>query len=74
MNPFELILFIAALVVIAGIAKSRRKRDASAHVPGDSEGLREEIRLLKERVVVLERIATDRAISLDTEIEKLRDR
>ena len=45
----------------------RRRRD---------EDLQAEIRALKERIQVLERIATDtnRAASLDEEIERLRDR
>ncbi len=40
----------------------------------DAERMREEIRTLKERIAVLERIATDTnsAVSLDREIEKLR--
>lgn len=42
----------------------------------DSDRLREEVTYLKERVAVLEKIATDDrgARDLDNEIEKLRDR
>jgi hypothetical protein len=36
--------------------------------------MREEMKVLKERVAVLERIATDRNHSLEHEIERLRDR
>jgi hypothetical protein len=36
--------------------------------------MREEMKVLKERVAVLERIATDRNLSLEQEIERLRDR
>jgi hypothetical protein len=41
---------------------------------GESQRLREEVRSLKERIAVLERIATDRSGSLEREIEQLRDR
>ncbi len=42
----------------------------------DSERMREEMKYLKDRVAVLEKIATDNrgAIELESEIEKLRDR
>ena len=42
----------------------------------ETKALQAEIRALKERIQVLERIATDtnRAASLDEEIERLRDR
>ncbi|VAV93625.1 hypothetical protein MNBD_ALPHA04-1676 [hydrothermal vent metagenome] len=45
------------------------------HEP-DSDRLREEVKYLKERVAVLEKIATDDrgARDLENEIEKLRDR
>jgi hypothetical protein len=40
----------------------------------DADRLREEVRMLKDRLAVLERIATDnnRAIDLDREIDRLR--
>jgi hypothetical protein len=42
----------------------------------ENDRLREELRALKERVAVLERIATenDRGLTLDREIEALRNR
>ena len=45
-------------------------------VPDDAENqrLREEVRALKDRIAVLERIATDSSTHLDREIEALRDR
>lgn len=36
--------------------------------------LHEEVRVLKDRIAVLERIATDSSTALDREIEALRDR
>jgi hypothetical protein len=40
----------------------------------DAERMREEIRTLKDRIAVLERLATDNssAVALDREIERLR--
>ena len=49
------------------------KRAADAE-DGEAARLRREVRDLKERIAVLERIATDRSHTLDQEIERLRDR
>ena len=40
----------------------------------ENRRLREEVRALKDRIAVLERIATDSSTHLDREIEALRDR
>jgi len=40
----------------------------------ENQRLREEVRALKDRIAVLERIATDSSTNLDREIEALRDR
>jgi hypothetical protein len=63
-----------------GLADPRRERSRSRTAPDSSETsaenerMRDEIKTLKERIVVLERITTDNnaAVSLDREIEKLR--
>lgn len=80
MNPFEMVVIIVAIVSIAGIVKAKYGRggvaedgEAPASDP-DARRLREEVRTLKERIAVLERIATDRTSSLDHEIERLRDK
>lgn len=85
MNPFEMVVLIVAITAIAsiyrakhGLSKGRRGRHnvpMVAHDP-DADRLREEVRTLKERVAVLERIATDqnRSVDLDREIEALRGR
>jgi hypothetical protein len=55
----------------------RQQRFADqGHGQDDAENrrLREEVRALKDRIAVLERIATDSASHLDREIEALRDR
>lgn len=89
MNPFEMVIGIVLIVTIGSIIRAkygvhhgfrgRRGHDGPEFVPHDdaeTKALKAEIRALKERIQVLERIATDsnRAASLDEEIEKLRDR
>ncbi|MEW4466898.1 hypothetical protein AB1K62_03595 [Parasphingorhabdus sp. JC815] len=86
MNPFEMVV---AIIVVITIGKVLNTRFQARHaLPSDEEGngtysqdpdasrLREEIKYLKERVAVLEKIATDDrgARELENEIEKLRDR
>ena len=48
--------------------------DAEAIESAEASRLRDEVKALKERIQVLERIATDRDNSLAREIEQLRDR
>jgi hypothetical protein len=84
MNPFEMVVIIVGIVgacsVIATALKARygirEDEDGNQIVVSDAETtrLRDEVRTLKERVAVLERIATDRSNSLEREIEQLRDR
>ena len=76
MNPFEMVVLIVAIVMIARIFMTRRAAQAP-HIRDDdleSVRLREEVRGLKERVAVLERLATDdnRSIELGREIDRLR--
>lgn len=87
MNPFEMVIGIVLIVTIGRVLsarygvphRSRRERReglmSQQHLPDpDAERMREEIKTLKERIAVLERLATDNnsAIALDREIEKLR--
>lgn len=81
MNPFEMVVIIVAITMIAGVLKAKysgHRRsgadDAEIDVSPDAARLRDEVRTLKERIAVLERIATDRTSSLDHEIDRLRDR
>ena len=86
MGPFEMVLGIVLIVTIGGIIRSkhglRRDNKGNEYFVGNAEDKAEtkallaEIRTLKERIQVLERIATDgnRAATLDQEIERLRDR
>lgn len=73
MGPFEMVVAIVAIVMIASIIKSRVR--ARAEVPADSretELLHAEVARLKDRVQVLERLATDKSRRLADEIDELR--
>ncbi len=81
MNPFEMVVLIVAIVMIASVLRARYgytrhgRRDVGP--PEDSAEnvrLREEVKELKERLKVLERIAVDKENSLSREIDELRDR
>ena len=75
MNPYEFILGIILIVMVAGIFKARFKFNSQRPVDdAQAQQMREEIRTLKERIQVLERIATDKESMLEREIEQLRDR
>ena len=86
MNPFEMVIGIVLIVTIGSIVRAKYgvRRDRRGHEyfvgnagnEAETKALQAEIRALKDRIQVLERIATDsnRAASLDEEIERLRDR
>ncbi|MBN8814599.1 MAG: hypothetical protein J0J06_04030 [Sphingomonas sp.] len=85
MNPFEMVIAIVAIVTIGGIIRARmgvgrdnQGNEFSLHndaTAAENRQLREDIRVLKDRVAVLERVITDTNTSsnLDREIEKLRN-
>jgi hypothetical protein len=84
MDPFQMVVAIVLITAIASVLRARYgvvNRNKGEHFVGrpgeesaDSAAMREEIRLLKERIAVLERLATDSnsAVALDREIERLR--
>ena len=77
MNWAEMVVAIVALGTIGGVLKARydaHRPSGKSEADGSTE--REEIRALKERIQVLERVITDNHGSrrLDDEIERLRDR
>lgn len=82
MNPFEMVVLIVAIAAVASIYRARhgisRRGDAAdvATRDPDTDRMREELKALKDRVAVLERITTDthRSANLDREIEALRSR
>ncbi|WP_343518446.1 hypothetical protein [Sphingomonas sp.] len=88
MGPFEMVVGIVLIVTVGSIIRAkmgggvRRDRHGSgyrAHNDGadaaEARRLQEEVRTLKERIAVLERVITDNhsVSNLDREIEKLRD-
>lgn len=82
MNPFEMVVAIIAIVGIVQIVKAKMgvvRRDRGedfAHRGPDPEAerLRAEVKGLKDRVAVLERLATDSSTALEREFDKLRER
>lgn len=73
MNPFEMVVLIVAIVAFASIVRSRsRSRAVEAPEAGETEMLHAEIARLKDRVEVLERLATDKSRRLADEIDNLR--
>lgn len=72
-----MVVLIVAIVMIATVVKARMqgsRTDGEASDTAEARRLREEVKELKERLHVLERIATERENSLAREIEELRDR
>lgn len=80
MNPFEMVAVIVVAVMIASVMRaryqSRRGSDDELAPQQQAETLRlrEEVKELKERLKVLERITVEKENSLAKEIESLRDR
>lgn len=77
MGPFEMVVGIVLIVTIGKVLHARFGTKGQALTfAEDLEGarLRDEVKALKERVAVLERIATDKDHFLEQEFERLRDR
>lgn len=85
MNPFEMVIGIVLIVTIGSIIRAklgvRKDKWGNEHHVSDGANaaearrLQEEVRTLKDRIVVLERVITDNhsTSDLDREIAKLRD-
>ena len=83
MNPFEMVAIIVVAVMIASVLRAKyghsRRRDrgddrVSAQEQAETLRLREEVKALKDRIHVLERIAVEKEDTLSRQIEELRDR
>ncbi len=90
MNPAEMVVAIVMIVVIGSVLKARYGVHKDKHgnevyrggtepdagAAAENARLRDEVRALKERVQVLERVITDTdgSLRLDREIESLRDK
>ena len=89
MNPFEMVVLIVGISAVAsvlrakyGVVRRGRGRDREEVYVGrqedsvEAERLRGEVRQLKDRIQVLERIVTDgdtnRSVALEREIDALR--
>ena len=71
MGPFEMVVIIVVVAILAGVAsdwlKTRRKQLDN----GASKAVKEELRELRERVEALEAIVTDRRAELRREFDRL---
>ena len=77
MNPFEMVAVIVVAVMIAGVLRakySHSRPDVDPQERLESDRLRDEVKQLKERLHVLERIATEKENTLARQIDELRDR
>ena len=83
MNGQEFVLLLVAMVFIFSIVRHRMgipvrsMREMRGDPPADTAEtlrLRDEVKELKERIKVLERITVEKENSLAKEIESLRDR
>jgi len=88
MNPFEMVIGIVIVVTIGSIVRSllgiRRDHKGGEYHARDRAGddrvleeirrLRDEVKSLKERQAVIERITVEKENSLEREIERLRDK
>jgi hypothetical protein len=75
-NPFTMVVFIVGIVMLSVVLLVRLRLDARRARSGDSgqmQALGEEVARLRQRVAVLERIATDKSHLLEQEFERLRD-
>jgi hypothetical protein len=86
-NPFSMVVAIIAIITIGkvlrakfraqhGIVEDDRGAPQRLMQDPDSDRMRDEIKVLKDRIQVLERIATDNnsANDLNRQIEELRNR
>jgi len=82
MNPFEFVLAVLLMVFVFTIirhkmgipVRSMRQMRGDPEDSQETARLREEVKALKDRLQVLERIAVEKDNSLAKEIESLRDR
>lgn len=85
MNQYWMVVLIVLIVMTASVLRARygyqrRRRGGgegtaiSAEEHAETLRLREEVKALKDRLHVLERIAVEKEDTLSREIEQLRDR
>jgi len=76
-----MVIMIVLIVMIASVFRARYGAERSSKRQGpvgrddaETQRLREEMKILRERLQVLERITVEKENSLEREIESLRDR
>ena len=79
MNPFEMVAIIVVAVMVASVLRAKygrhgRHDEVAQRDEAENLRLREEVKDLKERLKVLERITVDKENALSREIDSLRDR
>jgi len=82
MGKYDMIAFIVLVVMIGSVLRAafghrrggRRDREVVARDDGEAQRLRDEVKQLKDRLAVIERITVEKENSLEREIERLRDR
>ena len=80
MGPFSMVVAIIFIVTVGKVLSNRYRALGHQQVhqvqSADAMRVQDEMRQLKERIAVLERVITDNhgSIGLDREIERLRDR
>lgn len=85
MNPFEFVIAILVIVftfriishrmgIRTGMDRRWANQQLQAGDPRETDRLRDDVKELKERIKVLERITVEKENSLAKEIESLRDR
>jgi hypothetical protein len=79
-NPFAMVVMIVLIVMIASVLRAglghrrgHKGEDRAVRDDAETQRLREEVKALKERLQVLERITVEKESSLEREIERLRD-
>lgn len=80
-DPFIMVVLIVLIVTVGNIIRAKMgvRRDRRGHehpIADDRENaqLRDEVKKLKERLAVLERITVEKENSLAKQIDELRDR
>ena len=79
-NPFGMVVAIVLIVMIGSVLRAFLSRRESGDAPesardkAETARLREEVKQLKERLAVIERITVEKENSLERQIEELRDR
>ena len=79
MNPFEMVVLIVAMALVASIIIKRMELQGKTHkanprLEQENQRLRDEMAETRKRLNVLERIVTDRGADTAAQIEALREK